>query len=338
MRIALVGNDFEFKEKDGVSRYAYEIYSRLRGSNEVYTYTAKAASSFIGNAKMGLKRLAGVRISEDVDVVHLMYPNTIFPITKAPVAVTWHDAAIFSRHSTKNPASIDFYKYRGRVMPSLRNTKRADGIIAVSGKTLDEVRGFVDISGKKTAVIHEGIDDAFLSTTVYAGERKDFVYVGSVGYSHKNVPFLVSQFEKAVKDYGIKDELFIFTPTERGKISPELFGHKNVHVIIGEKTENIAKKLRTSVALLHFSKLEGFGLTILESMAIGTPVLILESADIPEEAAKYALKTSEAKAFEAIAELAKERHVLSQSAISYAKSFSWEKAADKTLEFYKSLK
>lgn len=337
MKIALVGHDFDFSAKDGISRYSNELYNYLRKSNKVFTYEAKSRSGFTSSIFHGLKRyFVGLKIEEDVDIVHLTYPNTVFAITKAPYAVTWHDASIFNRHKTYNPLSGGFYHYLGVVLPATKNTNRAQGLTYNSEETRKNLIPYIGkCESKVNEVISHAIDDVFIKEKIIKNaNRRDFVYVGSVQYPHKNVPFLISEFNKA--DTG-NNKLYIFTPTPKELIDPKYFKMEKIQITIGAPTSEVIEKLKESIALLHFSKLEGFGVPILESMAIGTPVVVLENADIPKAVVKHAIKINENSASAIISKLTKEKPELPEEAIRYAKSFSWENTASKTMEFYKKV-
>jgi len=336
MRIAMVGSDFDFSSKDGISRYAYELYRRIRKSNSVSTYCFKKEGGFIGNALHGFDRLfIGAKIA-NADIVHVVYPNTAVVRSTAPQVLTWHDTALFTRYRTRNIFSGKFYHHLGVVLPAVKNTKNASGIIYVSDKTKESVERLLPESAEKpNKVIYEGIDEEFVkSEPVGDIARKDFVYVGSVQYKHKNVDFLIRSFLNA-KLSG--EDLYIFTPTDKSLIPSRYFGIKNIHIIINASTKEIVEKLKRSIALLHFSKLEGFGLTILESMAVGTPVLILKHASIPKAVSKYAWAVEEQEVVEKLRELSKNPEPLSRKAIMYAKSFSWDSAAKNTLSFYREI-
>ncbi|MGC8669982.1 MAG: glycosyltransferase [Candidatus Micrarchaeia archaeon] len=337
MKIALVGNDFDFSSKDGISRYSYELYKRLKEHNTVYTYESKKQGTFTGDMFEGLKRhFIGTRIEEDVDIVHLMYPNTTHAISSAPQALTWHDAAIFSRYKTHNSFSKDFYHWLGVILPALKNTKRANGLTYNSEETRKSLIPYIGKCEEKVnKVILHGIDDIFVKEKVkHNVGREDFMYVGSLQYAHKNIPFLISAFRRASKG---NNDLHIFTPTSRELINEDYFHIDNVHIHIKASTKELIEKLKTSIALLHFSKLEGFGLPILESMAVGTPVVVLKDAFIPKAVTRYAIKSTMSSASSTIEWLAKEKPELSDSAIQYAKSFNWGRTANLTFEFYKEI-
>ena len=226
MKIALVGQDFDFSSKDGISRYSYELFTRLKKHNRVSTYEHKRGAGFVGNIVPGLQ--------------------------------------------TFNIFSSDIYHWLGVVLPALRNTNRANGITYNSEETRKSLIPYIGkYLDKPNEVITHGIDDAFIKSKIdHNIERKDFVYVGSVQYPHKNIPLLIKSFESANTGNNM---LYIFTPTDRNLIDPSYFKAKKVKIIIKASTSEVIEKLKRSIALLHFSRLEGFGVPILESMALGTP-------------------------------------------------------------------
>lgn len=95
-----------------------------------------------------------------------------------------------------------------------------------------------------------------------------------------------------------------------------------------------------AVALVHPSLYEGFGLTVLEAMSAGTPVLAARSPGLIEvcgDAARYA-EPGDVRSFtSAMAEIAASQSVqrdLSQRGIVRAAQFSWAASARAHLETY----
>jgi len=88
---------------------------------------------------------------------------------------------------------------------------------------------------------------------------------------------------------------------------------------------------------------EGFGQTIVEAMACGTPCLVSKVASIPEVAgdAVYYVDPHDTEGIgKAMAELAGDKNMrekLSAAGREQAKKFSWEKCARETLEVYKKV-
>jgi glycosyltransferase involved in cell wall biosynthesis len=96
------------------------------------------------------------------------------------------------------------------------------------------------------------------------------------------------------------------------------------------------EELRTAysgaVALVYPSKLEGFGLPILEAMACGCPVITCPNASIPEVAGKAALYVNDEDVeglANALCEVQKPsiRQALIAAGLEQAKRFSWSKMA-----------
>ena len=89
---------------------------------------------------------------------------------------------------------------------------------------------------------------------------------------------------------------------------------------------------------------EGFGLTVLEAMACGTPVVCSERGSLPEVAGDAALLINPddldglASAMERALEDESLRAQMRSKGLAQAARFSWEKTAQETLSLYRALK
>jgi glycosyltransferase involved in cell wall biosynthesis len=117
---------------------------------------------------------------------------------------------------------------------------------------------------------------------------------------------------------------------------------KNV-VSLGYLADGMVSLLLTkSEALVYVSLYEGFGLPILEAMALGTPVITSSVTSMPEVAGKAALLVEPNDAG-AIAEAMREcfansvlRATLRARGLRRIEEFSWERAARGTLDSYQN--
>jgi glycosyltransferase involved in cell wall biosynthesis len=95
--------------------------------------------------------------------------------------------------------------------------------------------------------------------------------------------------------------------------------------------------------LLYPSRLEGFGLPVLEAFACGTPVITSNTTSLPEVAGKAALLVNPedpkeiADAVQKAMEKLALRRQLIERGLKRAKLFTWEKTARETLLVYESL-
>lgn len=94
---------------------------------------------------------------------------------------------------------------------------------------------------------------------------------------HKNVDVLLEAWEGFVQDRPGMTLVLI------GEGSRSLALHRrNIAPIENASDAQIRSHLRQAVALIHPSSIEAFGLSILESLASGTPVIAANSTAIPE--------------------------------------------------------
>jgi len=106
-------------------------------------------------------------------------------------------------------------------------------------------------------------------------------------------------------------------PRTRGEASPS--------------PERVAELLAGALALVHPAPLEGFGLTLLEAMAAGTPVVAVRNPSSEELCADAALLVESAELAGAMARVAADprlREDLSAAGRRRAALFSWERSAE----------
>jgi glycosyltransferase involved in cell wall biosynthesis len=351
LRICLVNNDFDFRHMDGIGKYAFELsnelnkynYDLLKLSLEDLRHGNKFRKNILDDIILTMaarKALSQIQYK----ILHIMKPEAGFVFSnrtpKNPVIVTWHDLTRihrFRNHLEKKDIRNYVYEYYLK-----RSYRIADAIISVSTQTrLDIIEwaqalGIYDQS-KELYVVNPGISKEFLEYEGWDGRREDFIYVGKL---KDPVPKLLKIFDTISRTLP-SSKLHIFTPTEN---ATELIQHEfNLHgykfrskVILHFRgtTSEIRDVLRKSVALIHPVEEEGFGSTIIESLAAGTPVILLKDARISPEVAKYCLTPEMEEIPDTCLKLYLEQTGVSKDVLKYARSFTYEKTAREIAKIY----
>ena len=235
--------------------------------------------------------------------------------------------------------------------------KRADAIIAVSEATKADVVARLRVPAERIRVIPEAVDASFeppareLGAAVardrFGVPGRYVLYVGQFD-PRKNMDGLFAAFARAAE----RDrELRLVVVGTLGKLAPLMRGaldRSRVEparvVITGAVDDRTLGALYAGAeALLHAAWLEGFGLTALESLAAGTPVVGYRAGAVAEVVGDAGLLVDErdpAALGDALVTLLRDdalRDRLRELAKPRAARFSWDRAADDTLAVYRSL-
>ncbi len=107
--------------------------------------------------------------------------------------------------------------------------------------------------------------------------------------------------------------------------------------------EDLLGLYNAAQVLVHPAFYEGFGLTPLEAMACGTPVIVSNSSSLPEVVGDAALLVEPtdvdglAVAIWRVLSDTALREQMVKKGLQRARSFSWQKTAQETLEIYRRL-
>ena len=238
-----------------------------------------------------------------------------------------------------------------------RAVASADHIIAVSHHTKRDLVEHFQAPEQKITVIHQGVDEVLQKISPnqqkleaeklrikYKLPEKFFLYVGLIK-PHKNVLRLVQVFRKLKSQGKVRAALVLIG--RKDKTYPQGFedltaltSSKGLHYLPVIDPHELTVFYRQALALIHPSLYEGFGLTLLEAMSFGTPVLTTNSASIPEVVGDAALRvdaTDETAMADAIMRLEQDaglRESLRQKGLERVKLFSWTETARKTAKVY----
>lgn len=255
------------------------------------------------------------------------YNVPLLPIRAKKRAVTIHDLC--------HLAMPEHFPLIKRVPASLllKNAlKRSSLILTVSEFSKREISKVLPHKESKIHVVLNGIEKKKGELDIEEIGSKFLLYVGNIK-PHKNIGRLLKAFSRLPPSY----ELVL-----AGRVSMpiELLEAPRVRVL-GEVSEGTCRFLyEKAEALIQPSLYEGFGLTPLEAMAFGCPVISSPEGGLKEacgDAAFYIDPLSVDSLYQgmkAVLEDEKERERLILAGFERIAQFSWQKAADKIKELF----
>lgn len=243
------------------------------------------------------------------DVLH--HPLPAWSPTKIPQVVTVHDVA-FARH----PEDFDPVWRRMALRSHRAAAARAGAIVAVSETTARDAMAWLRVPAERLVIAPHGPGQELERREPRSAEH--FLYVGD-DEPRKNVAGLRAAHAR-YRELGGATPLVLAGSADRPADAATL---ADLH--------------RRAVALVHPSRDEGFGLTVLEAMSVGTPVIAARNAAIEELAAEAALIVDDWALAEAMRKVdADERlqRMMGMAGRRRAAAFSWQRSARAHLEAY----
>ena len=238
---------------------------------------------------------------------------------------------------------------------SVRGIAAADGAIAISSNTAQDVTKWLNVEPAKVSVVLNGVDPSFrvLESQIVAEWREKHIQshkeicLLNVGSNHqrKNIETVL----KVVKQLADRDiSIRLWKIGEQFTNEQQQFIEDNnlaEHItFLGKPNhEELVLLYNAADILLAPSLYEGFGLTILEAMGCGTPTITSNVSSLPEVAGNAAVLV-EPMDVDAIVEAVKQinnepnyRQDLIDKGLARVKEFSWQKTAAQTADFYQQI-
>jgi glycosyltransferase involved in cell wall biosynthesis len=270
-----------------------------------------------------------------------------------PAVVTIHDLAplIWPSHYLRLPYSRIGHAWQYAL------ARRAEAVIAVSEATKLDVIERLGVPEERVTVVPEAVDSEFdppsaeegrgLARARFAVPDRYVLYVGQFD-PRKNVRGLLRAFTAAAdrdKDLRlvIVGDLGKLSSHLRDALETERAPRDRVIVTGFVDDATLAALYAGAECLLHAALLEGFGLTPLESLAAGTPVVGYAGGAVAEVVGDAGVLVPSgdddalAMALGRFLEDASLREGLRSRARWRASAFSWDRTADETLAVYRSL-
>lgn len=232
--------------------------------------------------------------------------------------------------------------------------RRAKHIVTLSEYSKSQIVQYLGVAPSKVTAIHCGVSPEFASfareeamaeiSKALGIQGPYILYVGSIK-PHKNLSLLVQAFAFLRKHRGIPHQLLIVGDDARWKrpLIEECVALKinKATSFIPRIAQDLLPKAYAAADLLAMpSKIEGFGLPVLEAMACGTPVVCSRAASLPEvggDAVEYFDPNSVediAAAIERVLSSSPRQAELRQRGLERARGFTWEESTRKHVEVY----
>jgi glycosyltransferase involved in cell wall biosynthesis len=237
-----------------------------------------------------------------------------------PAVVTVHDI-FFEREPGLMPLK-DRLTFKA-VVP--RAARRAAHVLAVSERTKADLVELYGIEPDRISVTPHGVDPAFAPGD--GAPDSYLLFVGAI--QERKDPLAAAD---AARELGLP--LVVAGPEKDARLARELrLRGAELRGYVGKP--ELAALYRGAACLVLPSRYEGFGLTVLEAMACGTPVVAYRDAALLEVAGSAAVFTDPGELAEGVRSALADRERLSRAALDRARLFSWEDTVRRTLEAYR---
>jgi glycosyltransferase involved in cell wall biosynthesis len=270
-----------------------------------------------------------------------------------PAVVTIHDLAplIWPAHYLRLPYSRIGHAWQYAL------ARRAEAVIAVSLATKQDVVERLRVPEARVTVVPEAVDSEFdpppagegraLARARFGVPDRYVLYVGQFD-PRKNMRGLLRAFASAADR---DKDLRLVIVGELGKLSSHLREALDAERVPRDRVivtgfvddATLAALYAGAECLLHAALLEGFGLTALEALAAGTPVVGYAGGAVAEvvgDAGLLVPSGDEGALASALGRFLGDdalRATLRNRAHGRANAFSWDRAAAETLAVYRSV-
>ncbi len=312
-------------------KYYERFYNHPRVVNQMEADIFHIIDHTDGHLAYGLKKMGKSVVVTCHDLVQYIYPEIL-------------------KNEARFPAfSMAVWQY------CVKGITAADGTIAISSNTKKDVNQWLNVDQKKITVVPNGVGSEFSMLDPQAvaewkqkyAESPEEICLLNVGTNHqrKNIE-TVLKVVKAIADHNIPIRLWKvgedFYPEQKQYIEANNLT-KYITLINNPDSEDLIYFYNAADILLAPSLYEGFGLTILEAMACGTPTITANVSSLPEVAGDAAILVEPmdveeiTQAVLRIHQDAAFRQDLIDKGLARVKEFTWKKTAEQTANFYEKV-
>lgn len=372
MRIGIDARSFVFDQgkMTGIGRYIYEVIKvwireypddeyYLLANGEIFlgfqlsdNWHMVTDSGIFQNSKIwGTMRLPYLVKRLKLDV--FWGPNFVLP---AKVKGTKYFVSIYDLAAWRFPDTIERTNAVRLYLRAESACKRADGIIAISQSTADDITEIFGIraddinvcycGGSAEAAVNNVNGDKGNINASLNFEEEYFLFVSTIE-PRKNILSIIRAYEK-YKEQG-ESTIKLVLAGKRGWNCDDIYkavessAYKEDIVMPGYITEEEKRYLYRNAKLFLFPSLyEGFGIPVLEAMEYGLPVITSRVSSLPEVGGDAVLYVDDPFDIDGIAGnidkicsmSMEEAEELSKKMELQVKKFSWDKTARNIMDMF----
>jgi glycosyltransferase involved in cell wall biosynthesis len=352
----------------GIGRYTKNLILALAKTDKKNTYII-FGNQDIKSEIQSLKRFEFIKLNTPIysfkeqlynpivfyraklDILHVPHFNApiLYP---GKLIITIHDLIkhlSVGKDSTTHSAGVYWIKQLAYRFAVFVNIHKSEIIITPSKFWQNYLVNNYNLDPKKIHVTYEAVDKALKvnskqnskQTLEKYGFHKPFIiYTGNL-YPHKNLNFLIKAINVFNKTH--KHQLTLAIACARGVFEKRLEKNSNVSYLGFVPDADLATLYTQALALVHPSLIEGFGLTGLEAMSAGLPVLSSDATCLPEvygNAALYFDPYDSKSLMLRLEQIMGDRDLqkdLKAKGYLRVKRFSWTRTAKDTIKAYQAV-
>ena len=357
MNILYDSQIFEEQRYGGISRYFYEVIRGVAPLASIFLHDGVNVNEYGLDSLVSYKKRWGYHIrqfrgrrhfisrvnaihlkyfirNEKIDIYHPTYYKD-YTVRGAKKVVTVYDMIheLFPENFMRD----------GTAGAKARILEKAAGIIAISENTKKDLIRILGIPENKIRVIY--LANSLLESEQSAPlvQEPYILYVGNRS-GYKNFLGLAKAYAASKYKEDVRLVCFgggVFGQNEQDALTKLGIWNRVAHYSGNDAV--LSNLYQFAEAFVYPSMYEGFGLPLLEAMHYGTPVLTGNTSSIPEVAGDAAAyfdpnePESICEIMDGVLSDTDRRKDLQVRGRNREKLFSWQRCADETLAFYRSL-
>ena len=346
MKLLLVIPSLSLREQRGLARLSRELIKGLQAKVDDLELIEAHTGDFFTNYFKTVTTVPLKELLNRADIIHAIAPELgafLFLAKGRRTIVTFHDLIPLR---TDLPPEIFRSEFRLPLKMYVnlmwRLAAKADVIICNSTQTAIEVKRVLNRCDS-IEIVNPGVDEKFKPMSI----KKELLTLGFLSpFSYrKGIDIALEIFRILSKKIDCKLIL------AGGKVPLYYQNMLNIHKVIKESArieiydyipEDRLVELYNSFDFFLFpSRVEGFGMPILEAQKCGVPTLIMRNALIPQETRRMAIKFNSPEDAAAkilyLMDNKEEYKRISEKGRRYASLFTWQKFVNKHLAIYERL-